>query len=177
MFSKEVLKYCCENISNIENYQEALKDDEFWEVHHRFETHDENGNWLDKRLSKKELISKGLYFNRPSSELIFMPRQKHRFLHMGRNQYAKGMNKGNQYAKGVNIGNQYAKGNVLSEKTRKQMGESRKGNTNNGIALIKCIETDEIHRTREWISLGFPNAYNVAKGRQKTCHGYHFVYV
>lgn len=87
------------------------------------------------------------------------------------------MNKGNQYAKGVNIGNQYAKGNVLSEKTRKQMGKSRKGNTNNGIALIKCIETDEIHRTREWISLGFPNAYNVAKGRQKTCHGYHFVYV
>ena len=58
---------------------------------------------------------------------------------------------------------------------RKQMGESRKGNTNNGITLIRCIETNEIYRTREWIKLGFQNAYQVAYGRQKTCKGMHFV--
>ena len=57
------------------------------------------------------------------------------------------------------------------------MGQNKKGNTNNGIAFIKCIETNEIKRTREWIQAGFQNAYNVAKGRQKTCGGYHFVYV
>ena len=167
MFSDKVKEYCNEDISNIENYQKALTDDGFWEVHHRRETHDENGNLLVQQISKQDLIKQKLYFNRPSSELIFMPRKEHRLLHMGQNDFAKG----------VNIGNQYAKGNVLSEKTKKKMGESRKGNTNNGIALIKCIETDETHRTREWISLGFPNAYSVAKGRQKTCHGYHFIYV
>ena len=84
---------------------------------------------------------------------------------------------GNQYAKGVNIGNTHALGNHLSEETRKKMGQSRKDNTNNGIAFIKCIETNEIKRTNEWIQAGFQNAYQVAKGRQKTCGGYHFVYV
>lgn len=83
---------------------------------------------------------------------------------------------GNQYAKGHNIGNQYAKGNVLSKDVRRRMGESRIGNSNNGIAMIKCIETNEIHRTREWILLGYNHAYSVANGRYKTCKGYHFVY-
>ena len=80
----------------------------------------------------------------------------------------------NQYAKGKNIGNQNAKGNHLSEETRKQMGLSRMGNTNNGVSYIKCIETGEVHRAREWILLGFTNAYMVANGKAKTCKGYHF---
>lgn len=84
---------------------------------------------------------------------------------------------GNQHAKGSNIGNQYAKGNILSKETRQKMSKSRKGNSNNGIALIMCVETGKILRTREWIQLGFKNAYSVAKGRQKTCKGFHFQYV
>ena len=85
--------------------------------------------------------------------------------------------KGNQYAKGVNIGNQYAKGNKLSEETKKQMGLSRMGNTNNGSAYIECIETGEIHRTREWILLGYRNAYQVAKGNRNHCKNLHFRYI
>lgn len=85
--------------------------------------------------------------------------------------------KGNQYAKGVNIGNQYAKGNKLSEETKKQMGLSRMGNTNNGSAYIECIETGEIHRTREWILLGYRNAYQVAKGNRNNCKNLHFRYI
>lgn len=84
---------------------------------------------------------------------------------------------GNQYAKGKNVGNTHAKGNVLSEETRKQMGISRMGNANNGIAFIKCIESGEVHRTREWLNLGYRNAYLVAKGLRKSCQGLHFVYV
>lgn len=84
---------------------------------------------------------------------------------------------GNQHAKGKNIGNTNALGNHLSEKTRQKMGQSRQGNTNNGIALIRCIETNKILRTREWIKEGFTNAYAVAKGYQKSCKGYHFEYV
>lgn len=82
---------------------------------------------------------------------------------------------GNQRAKGKNLGNINAKGNVLTEETKRQMGESRKGNTNNGITLIRCLETNEIHRTLEWAKLGYRNAYHVAYGRQKTCNGKHFV--
>lgn len=81
---------------------------------------------------------------------------------------------GNQRAKGHAIGNQYAKGNILSADVRRRMGESRKGNTNNGATFIRCIETGEIHRTREWLLLGYQNAYSVAYGYQKTCKGYHF---
>lgn len=83
---------------------------------------------------------------------------------------------GNQHAKGKNFGNQYAKGNILSEITRKQMGLSRIGNANNGITLIRCVETGEVHRTLEWKKLGYANAYNVVYGRQKTCKGKHFVF-
>lgn len=82
--------------------------------------------------------------------------------------------KGNQYAKGKNIGNQHAKGNVLSKETRKQMGRSRIGNSNNGVSIIRCLETGEIHRSREWILLGYQNAYMVANGKAKTCKGLHF---
>ena len=84
--------------------------------------------------------------------------------------------KGNQRAKGKNLGNQNAKGNILSETTRKQMGLSRIGNTNNGITLIRCVETGEVHRTLEWKKLGYTNAYSVVHGRQKTCNGKHFVF-
>ena len=84
---------------------------------------------------------------------------------------------GNTHARGANFGNAYAKGNVLSEETRKRMGISRIGNANNGVSFIKCIESGEVHRTREWINLGYRNAYLVAKGLRKSCQGLHFVYV
>lgn len=82
---------------------------------------------------------------------------------------------GNQRAKGKNLGNQNAKGNVLSEATKRKMGESRKRNTNNGITFIRCVETGEVYRTLEWKKLGYGNAYSVVYGRQKTCNGKHFV--
>lgn len=81
---------------------------------------------------------------------------------------------GNQYSKGKNIGNQHAKGNVLSKETREQMSKSRMGNSNNGVSIIRCVETGEIHRAREWILLGYQNAYTVANGKAKTCKKMHF---
>lgn len=45
------------------------------------------------------------------------------------------------------------------------------------ISKIPNRETGKILRTREWMQLGFKNAYSVAKGRQKTCKGFHFRYV
>ena len=84
---------------------------------------------------------------------------------------------GNDRAKGKNLGNQNAKGNILSEEVRKRMGMSRIGNSNNDVALIRCIETNEVHRTLEWVRLGYRNAYSVAKGHHKSCRGLHFEYI
>ena len=43
-FGESVKKYCCEDISLIENYIEAVSDDsQVWHCHHRLETHYPNG--------------------------------------------------------------------------------------------------------------------------------------
>lgn len=66
-------KYCCEDISKIKNYAEAAADTMMWDLHHRAET--------DEGLSKKELIAQGRYWNRPTSELIFLTKSAHKRLH------------------------------------------------------------------------------------------------
>lgn len=83
---------------------------------------------------------------------------------------------GNKRAEGKNLNNKNALGNILSEEIRKQMGESRKGNSNNGCVFIKCLETNEIKRVREWINLGFRNVHLVAKGERKKCKNLTFEY-
>lgn len=70
--------FCSEDISRIENYQEAISDEErMWEIHHRREC-DENGRTL---FTSKQLIEMNLYYKRPASELIFVTRSMHCKLH------------------------------------------------------------------------------------------------
>ena len=71
-------RYCSEDISLIENYQEAISDEErTWDIHHRRES-DSEGRTL---FTGKQLIEMGLYFKRPASELIFVTRSMHWKLH------------------------------------------------------------------------------------------------
>lgn len=71
---KKIRKYCCEDISLIENYEQAFNDQsQVWECHHRLE--------IELGLSKTELIKQGLYWNRPASELIFLTPSEHRRVH------------------------------------------------------------------------------------------------
>ena len=70
--------YCSEDISLIENYHEAIADEErTWDIHHRREC-DSEGRTL---FTGKQLIEMGLYFKRPASELIFVTRAMHKNLH------------------------------------------------------------------------------------------------
>ena len=70
--------YCSEDISLIENYQQAIADEEkMWDIHHRSEC-DENGRTL---FTKKQLIEMNLYFKRPASELVFVTRSMHKKMH------------------------------------------------------------------------------------------------
>lgn len=66
-------RYCCEDLSLIENYAQAAADSKMWDLHHRAET--------DEKLTCKELKAQGRYWKRPASELIFLTRSAHRKLH------------------------------------------------------------------------------------------------
>ena len=77
-------KQYCKDYKNIENYEKAKKDNfKGWECHHRLETHTPDGKRRDVDISQKELIALGMYYNRPASELIFLPASEH-------NAYGKG---------------------------------------------------------------------------------------
>ena len=70
--------YCSDDITLIENYQQAISDEErMWEIHHRREC-DSEGRTLFTGTQLKEM---GLYFNRPAAELIFVTRSMHWKLH------------------------------------------------------------------------------------------------
>ena len=71
-------RYCSADLSLIENYSQAISDEErIWEIHHRKES-DENGRTL---FTKKQLVEMNLYVNRPASELIFVTKSMHKKLH------------------------------------------------------------------------------------------------
>ena len=71
-------KYCSEDISLIENYQQAIADKEKkWEIHHRREC-DSEGRTL---FTHKQLKKMNLYYKRPPKELIFVTRSMHWKLH------------------------------------------------------------------------------------------------
>ena len=65
-------KYCKEDISLIENYEQAINDNtQKWHCHHRRES----------VYTKKGLIEIGEYYHRPAIELIFMTEEEHKRFH------------------------------------------------------------------------------------------------
>ena len=72
-------KYCCEDLSLIDNYELAINDTtQMWDCHHRRES----------IYSSKDLIEIGEYWKRSAAELIFVPHDQHTKLHH------KGVSKG-----------------------------------------------------------------------------------
>ena len=75
---KGVKRFCCEDISTIENYELAVADTKrVWCCHHRLEYNESTGKFTLSFVLKK----RGLYYHRPASELIFMTLSDHRALH------------------------------------------------------------------------------------------------
>lgn len=77
MINEERAKaYCCEDISLIENYEQAVADQtRIWHCHHRLEIQGQFKN------SKKLLIRCGLYYGVPAWQLVFMTHTEHIRLH------------------------------------------------------------------------------------------------
>ena len=74
---KNLKSYCSEPLEQIENFK-AAEADNFagWCIHHRLEIQPDG-----TRVSMQELKSKGLYYSRPASELVFMREHDHRSMH------------------------------------------------------------------------------------------------
>ena len=71
---KNAKRYCCEDISLIENYYEAVNDkNRSWHCHHRLET--------DLGLSERELIDSDRYYKVEAKYLIFLVGKEHLSLH------------------------------------------------------------------------------------------------
>ena len=93
-------KYYCKDYKNIDNYEMAAADNfKGWDCHHRLETHTPDGKRREVDITKKELIALGMYYHRPSEELIFLPRSEH---------------------------DVYRKGKPKSEEHKKKMSEAKK---------------------------------------------------
>lgn len=112
---KNFEKYCTEP-EKIENYEKAKKDNfKGWDCHHRLETHNSDGERRLVDITKKELKALGMYYNRPSSELIFLTSREHKILHN--------------------------KGKKMSEETRKKLREANKGEHNPMYGKKHSFET------------------------------------
>lgn len=71
--SRDIKLYCCEDISNIENFEVAEKSKELYDCHHKKE--------IELNVSAKDLKKMGLYWNRPANELIFIKHTEHASIH------------------------------------------------------------------------------------------------
>ena len=116
---QHVKRYCCEDISKIENYEEALNDNtQTWDVHHRAEI------LPCGRFSYKTLKKHGLYWNVPASHLIFLSHGEHMRLHnTGTSRSEETRRKVSEANKGKGKG----KGHKISEETKRKISEAKKG--------------------------------------------------
>ena len=177
-------KFCCEDISLIENYALAVADTtQTWDCHHR-------GEILPcGRYEAKDLKKFGLYYNRPASELIFLPHDEHISLHH------KGVPLSEEHKQAISDAH---KGVPKSEATKQKMSDARKGvalseahkkalsDALKGVNAKKVIQyTKSGEFVREWTSameaqreLGIANSNICAccKGERKSAGGYVWKY-
>ena len=138
-------KRYCSDIENVENYEDAKKDNfKGWHCHHRLETHNSDGERRLVDISYKELQVLGMYYHRPASELIFLTSKEHNSLHhKGKliseetKKKLSEANKGNKRALGYHHTDETRKkirearkGKHRSDETKKKIGEAAKGNKN-----------------------------------------------
>ena len=122
-------KYC-KDYENIENYENALADNfKGWEVHHRLETWNSDGERRLVDITKKELIALNMYYGRPAEELIFLRKGEHnRLHHKGKPKSEETKKKMSEAKKGKYTGeNSSMYGKTHSEEARKKIGEAQKG--------------------------------------------------
>ena len=104
---KQARKFCKDEISLIENYEQAMTDTtQTWECHHRDEVRVlPSGMRVVRTMA--ELKENGRYYGCPANELIFLTKSEHHKLHSTKNNWS-----------------------AKSEETRKKISEAVKKNPN-----------------------------------------------
>lgn len=137
MISENVKEFCCEDISLIENYEQAMNDDtQIWHCHHRLEIVG------DKITSMEELIKSGLYYNRPAKELIFLTVHNHMSLHA--------LNRTDETLYAIGSANRNKK---FSEEYCKKLSESQK----NSVKKHETMQSEEYREKCRQSKLGERN--------------------
>ena len=162
-------RFCSEDIALIENYHEAIADEErMWDIHHRREC-DSEGRTL---FTKKQLIEMNLYVKRPASELIFVTKSMHKKLH--REQMGNAGKIGGKIV-GKILGKKY--GAINGKKTGAING--KKSAIKHSIPILQFAKDGTL--IKEWPSLGeagrqlgiaCSNICKCLKGRRKFAGGY-----
>ena len=160
-------KFCCEDLSLIENYDKAISNTtQTWDCHHR-------GEILPcGRFSVSDLKKFELYFNRPASELIFLTRSEHRRLHL------KGVPKSEATKKALSdalkgIPKPYLKGIPKSEATRAKLSKKILQFTKSG-KFIK--EWQSMSEASKQLKINCGNICSCCNGIRKYTGGYVWEY-
>lgn len=118
---RNVKEFCCEDLSLIENYEEAISSLEIWDCHHRLEIQG------DIRYSRRQLIEMKQYYDRPASELIFLTHSDHTRLHFTNFKRKPFSKKHREKLSECKIGNQLHLGCKHSDEARLKMSKAHKG--------------------------------------------------
>lgn len=152
-------RYCKEDLSKIENYEQAVNDTtQVWDLHHRDEVK-VLPSGISVIRSRQELKEDGRYYNCPANELIFLTHTEHARLHnkgklnpmYGKTHTAEARKKVSDANKGKPSWN---KDKTMSEEFSRKMSEVKKGQVpwNKGKRGIYSEETrkkiSESHKGR-----------------------------
>lgn len=152
----QALKYCCEDVSKIENYEKAVADSETWDCHHRAEILP-CGNFSIADLKKF-----GLYWHRPACELIFMLHSEHIKLHTaGVAKSAKHKESMAKFMRGRYVGKSNPNyGHRWTDEMRKRVGESRSGEKSPWFGRHHTEATKAKKREFKWWNDGEKSVYS-----------------
>lgn len=120
----------CKDYENIENYEAAKKDNFVgWCCHHR----------KGINISKKELKTLGMYYNRPAEELIFLTESEHSSLHSkGESHPMYGKHHSEESKKKMS---DIKKGKHHTEETKNKLSELNSGEKNSFYGKHHTEET------------------------------------
>lgn len=128
-------RFCCEDLSKIENYDKAKADNfKGWAIHHRLETHTIDGKRREVDLTVKELIDNNMYYHRPASELIFLTVEDHISLHTTGKKYFLGKHHSKETKRKISESH---KGEHFSEEHKKHLSEKSAWKGTKGIMFGK----------------------------------------
>lgn len=118
MFFIRNVREFCKEFEKIENFAEAALSPEKYDCHHRLETHNSDGEKRLVPLSRNELITLDMYYNRPPEELVFLTHSEHSSLHQTGRKLSEAAKR--------KIGDIH-RGRKLSEAAKRKIGDVHRG--------------------------------------------------